>query len=72
MVSLNNMNSLNCVSVFMAILGSLLFIVYSPNLNSELPDIFRSIFSNKLIIFGFLLLLIYLGNKNLCLSLLIV
>ena len=39
------------ITLLLAILGSLLFIVYKPGINTELPLIFRYLFNNSLVIF---------------------
>ena len=56
---------------FLALLGSLLFLVYTPSYYSELPDIIRYIFSYNLTIFSICLLLIYFGNSNLTISIIL-
>ena len=55
----------------LAILSAILFSAYSPQITSELPDTIRVFFENGVARFAVIVLIIYLGNNNLELSLLI-
>ena len=55
----------------LAVLAAILFSAYSPNITSELPDTIRVFFENNIARFSIIVLIIYLGNHNLELSLLI-
>ena len=55
----------------LAILAAILFSAYSPKITSDLPDTVRVFFENSVARFAIIVLIIYLGNNNLELSLLI-
>ena len=59
------------LNILFALGVSLIFMIYSPIIESELPDLCRYIFSNSFVIFLCLLLMIYIGNKNILLVLII-
>ena len=67
------MNSIGNFSYKMclAILAAILFSAYSPKLTSELPSTIRVFFENGVARFAIIVLIIYLGNNNLELSVLI-
>ena len=52
-----------------AILAAIVFVVYGPKMSSELPDAMRIFFENSIARFSIIVLIIYLGNKNLEVSL---
>ncbi len=54
-----------------AILAAVLFSAYGPKITSDLPDTIRVFFENSVARFAVIVLIIYLGNNNLELSLLI-
>ena len=55
----------------LAILAAILFSAYSPKITSDLPDTIRVFFENGVARFAVIVLIVYLGNNNLELSLLI-
>lgn len=58
-------------SMTLAVLAALLFAAYSPKITSDLPDSIRVIFEHGLARFAVIVLIVYLGNHNLELSVLI-
>ena len=52
----------------LATLAALLFAIYGPRVSTEVPDIVRVFFENSLARFAMIVLIIYIGNQNLELS----
>ena len=52
----------------LATLAALLFAIYGPRVSTDVPDVVRVFFENSLARFAIIVLIIYIGNQNLELS----